>query len=126
MCSSVGFCCLTKSKLEEKSIYVGQKAVYGHIIAGKSTQELEAAGYIHSDEQRENKCLQGSHTTISTLTQSRIPSIGNGPTHGGLSLPTSTIAINKPLTAMPTGLPDLDNSSIRLYCQVIPDCQVDN
>lgn len=108
-----------KSKLEEKSIYVGQKA-------GKSTQELEAAGYVHSGEQRENECMQGSHTTISTFTQLRIPSIGNGPTHSGLSLPTSTITINKPLTVMPTGQPDLDNSSMRLSCQVIPDCQIDN
>lgn len=39
-----------KSKLEEKSIYVGQKA-------GKSTQELDAAGYVHSGEQRENECM---------------------------------------------------------------------
>lgn len=113
MCSSVDFCCYLYlniiashppgKKLEGKSIYVGQKAVYGHIIVGKSTQELEAAGYIHSRKQRKNECMQGSHTTISTLTQSRILSDGNGPTHSGLSLPTSNIAINKPFTVMPQG-----------------------
>lgn len=94
--------------------------VYSDIIVGKSTQELEAASTIHSGEQRENECMLCSHTIFSTITQSRIHSIGNCPTHSGLSLLTSTKAIKKPLTVLPTGQLDLDNS-MTLSCQVIPD-----
>lgn len=85
---------------------------------------VQDAAYLRGPEGRDlSRSLhkQCAQLDLSTLMECRKPCLGNGATHSGLVLPTSTNAFTQ---TTPTGKSNKDVSSTRLSSQIILECLI--
>lgn len=122
------FCCCDKlpqqkARSKEKNVFILSQCQCMVISLQRSQlRNLKPPGTY--TQGRRARRVHGSFSYNHLYTYTKIDSIGDGPTQSGPSLSTSTDAIKKPLTVMTTAQSDIENSSMRLSCQVIPDCHL--